>query len=128
MSAAFVLGVEFVSTGACPTCGIPVIVTSNFERHRRLDKQTFYCPSGHPQSFRTSEIDELKAQLERKAGELKSVTEQLNQACRSRDAYKGRVTAIKNRVQNGVCPCCNRTFQNLMGHMKTKHPDWEKTL
>ncbi len=30
---------------------------------------------------------------------------------------------MRTRVMNGVCPCCNRTFQNLMAHMKTEHPE-----
>jgi hypothetical protein len=29
-------------------------------------------------------------------------------------------------VANGVCPCCNRTFQNLARHMAGKHPDYEE--
>jgi hypothetical protein len=23
-----------------------------------------------------------------------------------------------------VCPCCQRSFQNLSRHMKTKHPEY----
>ena len=39
-------------------------------------------------------------------------------------AQKAAKTRIKNRVANGVCPCCNRTFQDLAAHMKTNHPDY----
>jgi DNA repair exonuclease SbcCD ATPase subunit len=42
-------------------------------------------------------------------------------------AQKGVTTRIKNRASNGVCPCCNRTFQNLARHMHTKHPDFAKS-
>ena len=33
-------------------------------------------------------------------------------------------------MANGVCPCCNRSFENLRNHMHTQHPDYgqEKTL
>jgi DNA-binding XRE family transcriptional regulator len=31
---------------------------------------------------------------------------------------------IRDRVKNGVCPCCNRTFENLARHMSTQHPDF----
>lgn len=41
-------------------------------------------------------------------------------------AEKGAKTRIKNRVANGVCPCCTRTFQNLHRHMETKHPEFKK--
>jgi hypothetical protein len=27
----------------------------------------------------------------------------------------------------GVCPCCNRTFQQLARHMKAKHPGYGPT-
>lgn len=43
---------------------------------------------------------------------------------RSRNAYKGQVTKVKNRVSKGVCPCCNRYFKNLHRHMENKHPDY----
>jgi hypothetical protein len=36
----------------------------------------------------------------------------------------GQVTRIKNRVKNGVCICCNRSFSDLHQHMLTKHPDF----
>lgn len=39
-------------------------------------------------------------------------------------ASKGQLTKIKNRVGNGVCPCCNRYFANLHRHMTTQHPGW----
>lgn len=32
---------------------------------------------------------------------------------------------MKNRVANGVCPCCNRHFENLERHMKGQHPDFQ---
>ncbi len=28
---------------------------------------------------------------------------------------------IEARVSKGVCPCCNRTFENVQKHMETKH-------
>ena len=31
---------------------------------------------------------------------------------------------MRERVMNGVCPCCNRTFQNLREHMKSEHADF----
>ncbi|WP_165394478.1 helix-turn-helix domain-containing protein [Pseudoxanthomonas winnipegensis] len=31
---------------------------------------------------------------------------------------------MRQRVMNGVCPCCNRTFENLRRHMHDKHPEF----
>ncbi len=45
---------------------------------------------------------------------------------RERNAARGVVTRIKNRVQHGVCPHCNRTFAALARHMASKHPTESK--
>jgi len=42
-------------------------------------------------------------------------------------AQKGVTTRIKNRVANGVCPCCKRSFTDLRRHMETKHPKYAET-
>jgi Fe-S oxidoreductase len=46
---------------------------------------------------------------------------------RAQKAAKTRIKndrdRIKTRVANGVCPHCNRTFQNLARHMASQHPD-----
>lgn len=39
-------------------------------------------------------------------------------------AARGQVTRLKNRAAAGVCPCCNRTFHQLVRHMAAKHPDF----
>jgi hypothetical protein len=36
------------------------------------------------------------------------------------------VTKLKQRVANGVCPCCHRSFVNLHRHMAGQHPDYTK--
>ncbi len=35
-----------------------------------------------------------------------------------------RVAAERERIVSGVCPCCNRTFQNLARHIAGQHPDF----
>ncbi len=41
-------------------------------------------------------------------------------------AEKGAKTRLKNRVKNGICPCCNRTFQNLARHINGQHPEYKE--
>lgn len=48
------------------------------------------------------------------------------QTQRRLSATIGAKTRIVNRIKNGVCPCCNRTFVNLHQHMTTQHPDFQK--
>lgn len=44
---------------------------------------------------------------------------------RSLTAQRGATKRLSNRVKNGVCPCCTRSFHNLREHMKTQHPDFK---
>lgn len=118
--------------GGCPECGVAFALPQAFIRARRKDCQTFYCPSKHPMSFHTTTADRLRKELEaeRLGHELtrRQVTrarEETKIEKRRTAAYKGKVTRIKNRIKNGVCPCCNRSFVNVMRHMKTKHPDFD---
>lgn len=96
--------IEFEVTH-CKSCQVVVVMPSSMMRARREDRKTFFCLNGHSLSFRgETEAEKLTKQL-----------------ASEREA---KVTRIKNRVGNGVCPCCNRTFQNLQRHMHTKHPEY----
>ena len=101
-------------------------VTEDFERRRRDDHKTFYCPTGHPNVWRQqSEAERLRRDLRREREALARKTASLDQTEASLRATKGVVTKQRkklDRVQNGVCPCCNRTFVNLARHMAAKHP------
>lgn len=92
---------------------------------------TFYCGYGHPQVFAKGETDEQKLRRERdrltqrlaeKDDEIKFQRDLREGVERRLSAARGQVTKIKNRVGNGVCPCCNRSFANLHRHMTTEHP------
>lgn len=120
-----------IETITCSSCGIVYGLPYWFQKCRRDDKQTFYCPNGHPQAYIESETDRLRKQLEQekrsaewwknhaasKDSQLKGVNIQLGK-------MKAKLKRTETRVSNGVCPCCNRSFQNVMRHMKTKHPDY----
>lgn len=127
-------------------CGIVFGLEQGFVRHRRQDHKGWYCPNGHLQYFLgENEAERLKKELERQKAEsqreLAKEQQRRKWAEESRDmankredrakrkaaAFKGIVTKTKKRVGNGVCPCCNRTFANLMNHMKTQHPKYKET-
>lgn len=100
-------------------------------RSRGLNGISYSCAYGHAQYLCKGESDETKLRRERdrltqrlaeKDDEIKRQRELREGAERQLSAAKGRVTRIKNRVSNGVCPCCNRTFENLQRHMHSKHP------
>jgi hypothetical protein len=109
----------------CGSCGVQFAMTSEFQRRRTNDRKTWYCVNGHPWVFTgPTEAQKLRTELDRTAEML------LAAKLRAEAAEKDRVHVTKahrkmrERVMNGVCPCCNRTFQNLMLHMRSEHPDF----
>ena len=124
----------FVSTLTvlnCANCGIAFGITSDFEKRRRDDHEGFFCPKGHSNVFNgKSEADKLKDRLKEKEESIewysKRVTglhTEITKKNHEIRAQKAAKTKILNRVKNGICPCCNRTFQDLQKHFKSKHPE-----
>lgn len=120
----YVDGIRFV-TEECCSCGIPFAMTEDFHRRRLADRKTFYCPSGHGQVYSgKSEEQKLKEQLARSRREADAAFDRAMNAENQRDAVVKSYTRIRERVKNGVCPCCDRHFQNLWQHMKNQHPEF----
>ncbi len=119
---------------SCPSCGIKFAMPeSKYNACREDSKQSFYCPNGHCLSYFESRSTKLERELFReKASHDRSKAWGRDQSARADKvtrkltATKGVVTRIKNRVGNGVCPCCNRTFKQLARHMKKQHPQYAK--
>ena len=94
---------------------------------RRDDGRSFYCPNGHSLSYKGTRHKlerDLKTAKDRAARE-RALRDQAEASLR---ATKGVVTKQRKRLErvaNGVCPCCNRSFRDLKRHMQTKHPDYE---
>ncbi|MES1926529.1 helix-turn-helix transcriptional regulator [Salinisphaera sp. T31B1] len=117
----FVNSIKFV-TEQCCNCGMPFAMTADFKRRRLSDRKEFYCPAGHPQHYTgKSEAQKLRDELEHArryaARQLTRASVAENQRDEARRAHR----RMRKRIQNGVCPCCNRTFQNLMRHMQDQH-------
>jgi len=118
-------------------CGIKHAVPSDlrsFQLRRRDEGEKYwvYCPLGHTYApAGESKAEQLEKQLARErashdqtAAALRQQRDLRKSAEYRERAQKAAKTRIKNRVKNGVCPCCNRTFQNLLQHMKNQHPEW----
>jgi hypothetical protein len=113
----------------CCSCHITFGITETTQKILRGEHSTFYCPNGHPNYYPGEKREEV---LERQLQAANSEKERLNnrlelekkkvagqKAAASR--YRNDRDRIMKRAKAGVCPCCNRTFQNLARHMKTKH-------
>lgn len=48
---------------ACCSCGIAFLMPRVVYDNRKRDKGEFHCPNGHPQHYRTSAEDDLRAKL-----------------------------------------------------------------
>jgi cell division septum initiation protein DivIVA len=101
----------------------------HYLQRRRSDGRNFFCPNGHSLSFGETENDRLrrerdrlKQQLAEKDDAILRVRDRADAAERSASARKGVITRLKNRAAAGVCPCCNRSFENLRRHMSNQHP------
>lgn len=104
-----------IESATCPACGTVFGMEANLQKRLREDHSTFYCPNGHSQYYPAkSKVEVLQDELTRERAAH-------DQTKADRDSKERKL----NRVSKGVCPCCNRTFQNLQLHMKTKHPKFK---
>lgn len=120
----------------CYLCGVLFGLEDSYATRRRNDHREFSCPNGHSQAYiGKSKVEQERdaarelAQRESRRRELAErqagwANDDAERARRSAAAYKGWATRIRNRIANGVCPCCNRSFTNVRRHMTTKHPDY----
>jgi len=120
------MGTQFVDdhwleTCTCGKCGITWAMPSGYMDARRKDGKTFYCPNGDGRAFRETTEDRLKKDLERQRQIAEAEQARAARLEQERNQVARAHSRMRRRVFNGVCPCCNRTFQNLMAHMKTEH-------
>lgn len=108
----------------CGHCHLQHAVPDDFLKARKRDGADFYCPAGHRMSYGEGETARLRRQLDSARARETHARDQAEAAQRSARGYKGAATRIRNRIANGVCPCCNRTFADLARHMAGQHPDF----
>lgn len=116
----------------CCGCGMEFYVPKRWLDDKRSTGKSFSCPNGCSLSYGDTtedklrrERDRLKQQVAERDDRIRHEQELNETLKRSRAAAQGQVTKLKKRAKAGVCPCCNRTFQNLASHMNNKHPDFD---
>lgn len=113
---------------------VPVELARLQKRRRDdgLKQDGFYCPIGHKWIYDgESQTAVLERQLQRERANHDQTLAELSDARQERDhnenrrrAEKAAKTKLKKRIAAGVCPCCNRTFQNLARHIAGQHPEF----
>lgn len=122
-------GKEWFETEQCCNCGVSFAMTADFKRRRLEDRKIFYCPAGHGQHYTgKTEAQRLKDELERKNQMLDAANARAATAEQEKSRVSKSHKIMRARIVNGVCPCCNRTFQNLLMHMKSEHPDFKAAM
>lgn len=112
-----------LETTDCYKCGVEFAMPDNLLRQFQHNGGTFYCPNGHGQIFAKSEVQRLREKLDEQTRAATRMADRAASAEASEQKAQRKITRIMKRTHAGVCPCCNRTFQQLARHMKTKHPD-----
>src|SRR4029077_470523 len=117
----------------CCQCKQPMWVPIELHTAAKAsEKIIFFCAYGHEQHYAKEESEETKLRRERdrylqQLAERDDRIRELHRETRrlSDEANKARIARRKivHRVNNGVCPHCNRTFTKLAEHVKSKHPE-----
>ncbi len=117
----------------CAKCHMDFGILPFFEKERRRDHGTFYCPAGHRNYYpQKSDIEQVRERAQRADDRAARLIAQRDQADaeaahqrRRAAAYKGQITKARKRFAHGVCPVegCRRHFDNLGAHMASKHAD-----
>lgn len=111
----------------CGECGIVFAVPEVWRAEKQRTGMGWFCPNGHSRVYRESDVDKLRKQLADEQRRHTNTLARLNEVQAAEQKVTKELKRVKKRVEAGVCPCCNRTFQQLARHMKMKHPEIAKS-
>lgn len=103
-------------------CGLAFAMTRQFYDQTYRTGETWYCPKGHPRVWGG---DSTETKLEKAKAREVALKDQLAAAVSEGELTRQALLRDRQRFANGVCPCCNRSFENVRRHMSTKHPDYD---
>ena len=106
----------------CYSCGSPIALTTDHERRARASQAVnFVCSKGHSQVFTETTETRLRQELEEAQTRNTNLRQSLTEKEEMLKATEQRNVNLQKRVRAGVCPHCQRTFQQLARHMVSKH-------
>lgn len=105
-------------------CGIRHAIPSELNRQLDLDPaHNAYCPLGH--SYVRTGSKTATEKLAAAQARERHLEDQLRAAEADAEAGRVRLVRERERVANGVCPCCNRSFVALRRHIASQHPGYD---
>ena len=102
-------------------CGVVFGMEEGYRDGKIRDRGTFYCPNGHSRWYPGKTAEQLAREATDALARERAAHDQTRAARASAEARELRAKRKLKRVHKGVCPDCNRTFQNLARHMACKH-------
>lgn len=109
----------------CGSCGVWHAFPETIYDHCRREGGHWTCPNGHSRGWAKGADQEKMVVLERERDRLVQNAAQLQDEIRLQErralAAEQKYKQAHRRAVAGVCPCCNRTFQNVQRHMLSKH-------
>lgn len=114
-------------TETCIDCGVVFAMTAEFKQTRLENhSKRFYCPNGHHMVYSgKTEAEKLRDLLAAAKAQAVHATDQAYAAAVEVESLRTTLLRDRHRFANGVCPCCNRSFENVRRHMENKHPDYD---
>ncbi len=95
---------RFLVTEICCACGIEFAMPAGLQASRKQDQKEFYCPNGHPQSYRESEAARLTRELAKSKEHraelqlaLDARAEEIGRLGRSIIGLRGRLAQLARR-------------------------------
>lgn len=111
----------------CGECGGVYAISERYRKQKEERGGYWHCPYCDCSWGFSKEVSLIeKAQLEARIANdglarERAAHEQTTMSLRSHKAAK---TRLKNRIANGICPCCTQYFKNLDEHIKNEHPKY----
>lgn len=116
--------VELVRVNTC-CCRVEMGIARDLYNDCKRYGRRFHCVKcGKSLYFKESETNYLKKQVEALKKDVDREKGRRHVAEQQRNAARKSHQKMRARVRNGVCPCCNRSFENLLRHMRTQHPGY----
>ena len=119
----------------CCECGAAFCMDNDLYLLRQKDHRMFYCPNGHAQHYigetasekRVKELERALMAEQQRVRQAQEAQKWAETSARGARQMRGKAEAARKRLEHrvacGVCPHCQRTFQQLARHMRTKHPE-----
>lgn len=104
-------------------CGVPFAISQTLYDKAQADHGIwFYCPNGHNIHFLGKSMKDELREAETRATALR---DQLEAAAREAETVRAALIRDRLRFADGLCPCCDKRFDDVRLHMKSDHPDYD---